>query len=188
MYTPLTLHIVGVAPLIMHNGQLADPLNKFSKMKKEISTRRNKTDADLEEIFRISFMGSLYADEEGDIVLPSHMIEAVILGGAKKSKLGKIASAAVVVENNAKLIYDGPRDHGELFNDERFRLSALVGIGQAHVPSVRPIFRKWSADLAISYLPDLLDKNTLVAAVRNAGIYCGFGDWRPRFGRFEIQE
>jgi hypothetical protein len=46
MYKLLSLTIVGTAPLLMHNGQTADPLNKYAKMLKSVSGKRKKTEAD----------------------------------------------------------------------------------------------------------------------------------------------
>ena len=49
--------IRSLSPLIMHNGQLADPFNHFSKAKKEITGKRAKTDADMMEIARLDWFG-----------------------------------------------------------------------------------------------------------------------------------
>ena len=43
MYKVMLLTIIGTAPLVMHNGQTADPLNKYAKMLKAISGKRKKT-------------------------------------------------------------------------------------------------------------------------------------------------
>ena len=42
MYRQLSLTIVGTTPLVMHNGQSADSLNKYSKMLKEVAGKRKK--------------------------------------------------------------------------------------------------------------------------------------------------
>jgi len=60
------------APVLMHNGQTADPLNKWSKSIKEISSKRNKVESDYEEMARLEFMAGLYLDANGPI-LPSYM-------------------------------------------------------------------------------------------------------------------
>ncbi len=116
------------------------------------------------------------------------MIEATILAGAKKSKDGRLASAGTMVTKNAELIYDGPKTPQELLKDPRFRLVSPVKIGQNKVMRTRPIFPEWSAELEILYLDDVINRQSLMTAVRNAGTYCGFGDWRPRYGRFALAE
>jgi hypothetical protein len=63
--------ITGAAPLILHNVQLADPLNAYAKEMKKISGKRRKTDADLEELARFEWHGSLYVSQ-GQVVIPGH--------------------------------------------------------------------------------------------------------------------
>ena len=75
----------------------------------KISGKRIKTDADLEELARLEFQGSLYFGKEGPF-LPAQVIEASIIDGAKKSKDGLKAKAGMFVEKGAILEYDGPLD------------------------------------------------------------------------------
>lgn len=187
MYKTYTVEIVGTAPLIMHNGQTADPMNKFSKMLKEVSGKRSKTESDYMEMARIEFAAGLYMGQDGPII-PDRLIEATVIAGSRKSKLGKLALAGVVVDHHAKLIYDGPQTAKELFEDDRFRLAVPVRIGQQKVIRTRPIFNEWSAELSISYLADVINQRDLETAIRNAGMFCGFGDWRPRYGRFALRQ
>ena len=63
MYKSISLMIVGTSPLVMHNGQTADPLNKYAKMLREISAKRRKTEADFIEMARIEFVAALYMDQ-----------------------------------------------------------------------------------------------------------------------------
>lgn len=183
MYKTFAAELVGIAPLLMHNGQTADPLNRYSKMMKEVSGKRKKTEADFEELARIEYMAGLYVDEDGPVI-PHRMLEAVITEGAKKSKLGKLAQAGVIVDKHARLDYDGPRSPKELFADENFRFTVPVRIGQQKVVRTRPHFAKWSAKIEVSYLADIINERDLLTAIRNAGSLCGIGDWRPRYGRF----
>ena len=155
MYKLLQLTIIGTAPLIMHNGQTADPLNKFAKLMKPVSGKQKKTDADYEELARIEFIAGLYMNEDGPVI-PARLIEAVVVEGARKSKTGKQVQAGVIVEKHAPLIYDGPRTPKELFEDERFRLVTPVRVGQVRVMRTRPIFERWSAVIELSYLEDIV--------------------------------
>lgn len=187
MYQTLNIEIVGVAPLIMHNGQTADPMNKYARLKSEITGKRQKTEADHLEIARIEFLAALYM-HQGEPVLQARMIEAMIGEGAKKIKLGKLVSAGVIVEKHAVLAYDGPREATALLENDRFRLAVPVRIGQKKVVTTRPIFNEWNAELEVKYLPDVMNERNLRSAIRNAGAFCGVGDWRPRHGRFVLRE
>lgn len=185
MYKTLTTRIVGVAPFLAHNGQTADPLNKFAKAMKEISGKRKKTEADLIELARIEYLAGLYMGPNGPII-PSVMLEAAITEGAKKAKNGKLTQAGVIVDRHADLEYDGPRSTEGLLADDSFRLVNPVRIGQQKVVRTRPIFREWAADIEVKYLDDIIGERDLLAAIRAAGVYCGIGDWRPRNGRFAL--
>ncbi len=188
MYQQLKFRVRGVAPLLMHNGQLSNPLNQFSKAAKKISGKRQKTDEDYAELARIGFLGGLYTNKEGQPVLPGELIEATIVGGATKKKKGKVAKAAVIVEGNALLKYKGPKTADKLVEDESFRNSASVKIGQARVIRTRPQFDKWECEFTVHYLPDQVDAEDVKEWVEIAGRIVGFGDWRPRYGRFEVLE
>jgi hypothetical protein len=171
----------------MHNGQMADPLNKFAKMLKMVSGKRKKTEADYEEMARIEFMASLYMDQNGPVI-PARVLEAAVIEGARKSKLGRQAQAGLIVEKHAPLLYDGPRTAKGLFEDEQFRLAVPVRVGQARVMRTRPHFERWSADIELSYCEDIINHADLLGAVRAAGMLVGLCDWRPRYGRFALQQ
>lgn len=55
MLEELKIKIVGISPLLMHNGQTSDPLNRFSKQLKAVSSKRKKSDEDYEEMARIEW-------------------------------------------------------------------------------------------------------------------------------------
>ncbi len=185
-YKTIEFHVRGVAPLLMHNGQLANPRNKFAKAMKEITSKRKKTEEDHNALADLEFLGGLYVDDDGHPTLPGELVEAAIVNGAKKTKNGKNAKAAIIVDGNASLVYTGPKTAEELKNDDRFRHIASVSVGQSKVMRTRPIFKTWEVTFTVSYLPDTFNENEVVSFVEAAGRIAGFGDGRPRFGRFEI--
>lgn len=187
MYEKLTLKIRGVAPLLMHNGRLADPLNSHAKAMKKISGKRKKTEADFAELSRLEWYGSLYV-HNGKPCIPGELFEAALVEGAKKSKRGQQAKAAIICDGFYSLEYDGPRDPDKLWQDENFRLVAGVRIQRNRVMRTRPIFRNWSAEIGIEYMPTMLDETEIKDIATTTGQVVGLGDWRPRFGRFEIVE
>src|ERR1700760_417784 len=128
MYSALNARISGIAPLIMHNGQTADPLNRYAKLMKEISGKRKKTEADFMEMAKIEFLAGLYMGPKGPII-PAVMLEANLVRGARKTKTGQLVEAGVICDQHAILEYDGPRTGEELFANDKFRLSVPVRIG-----------------------------------------------------------
>ena len=185
MYETLNYKIEGIAPLIMHNGQLADPLNDYAKALKKLSGNKKKTDATHEEMARVEFMGGLYVDDDLRPCIPGSCLEAVITEAAKEKRQGKDAKRGVICDGNFPIKYDGPIGADELWDDKRFRDRRAVRIKQVRIMRTRPIFKKWSADVSISYLPDVFNESDVNELIERAGMV-GLMDYRPRFGRFEV--
>ena len=178
--------------LIQHNGQTADPRNRYSKALREISSKRKKTDADLDELARIEFLAGLYL-AEGSITLPDHVVEAALVGGAKKSKNGPTCKMAVFVDGPAVLDFAG---NPGVINDETLQqmweggehhLTAGVRVGQAKVMRTRPHLRDWSAVVTVSYEEDLVNRQSVIEFAQDAGRQVGLCDWRPKHGRFQVE-
>jgi hypothetical protein len=58
--------------------------------------------------------------------------------------------------------------------------------GTSRVIRTRPIFREWSAELVVKFLPSLLNEKDVRSFLVTAGEQIGLLDWRPRFGRFSV--
>ena len=185
----LKCRLTGVAPVIFHNGQLADPRNKFARAIKEVSSKRKKTDADLDRMAELEFKGSLYTNEKGVPIMPPEGIEAIVRSGAKKSKEGKTAQSGVFCEKAAVLEYDGPKNADGLWADpDNFVLAANAKVGTARIVRTRPIFHKWSCVVELLYNPEVCNPAAIVSWLKTAGEQCGAFDWRPRYGRFTVEE
>jgi hypothetical protein len=129
----LKFKLTSEAPLLLHNGQTADPLNKFAKAMKQISSKRAKTDADFEEMARLEWYASLYIDQ-GRVCIPSEVMEAAIVSGARKLKLGKQTQAGLFVKDNALLEFDGCElTPDQLWERDVNRFTVGVKIGQSKV-------------------------------------------------------
>ena len=179
----LKYRLTSDAPLLMHNGQTADPLNKWAKLIKVITSKRKKTDADHEEIARLEFYAGLYLDADGPI-LPNNMIDALIINAAKKFNEGPMAKSGCLCLEHAKLEYEGPRTADELWADENFRFSAIVRVGTSRLPRMRPIFQEWSTIITLQIENSLINITRMDEWLDAAGKQVGLGDWRPVYGRF----
>lgn len=171
------------APLLMHNGQMANPVNRWAKLMKQISSKRAKTDADYEEMARIEFLASLYMAADGPVI-PSFVLDATLVNGAKKSKEGMSAKSGAFCLDNARLEYDGPRTADELWQVEQFRHVALVRVGTARVARTRPVFAEWSAVVSVNIETGIVNPARVDDWFAVAGTQVGIGDWRPQHGRF----
>jgi hypothetical protein len=175
----------GTAPLILHNGQLSDPLSKWSKQMKKLTSSRSKTDADHEQIAKVEFMGSLYMGTDGPVI-PAENIEAALVEGAKKVRKGPNAKAGLFVMNHATIEYEGPRSSEELWEDKRFVSRVSAKVQKNRIMRTRPIFNNWSIIVHVEYEDSLLNKADILEFASKAGSIVGVGDWRPRYGRFSL--
>jgi len=191
MHETLKFTIQGVVPTILCNGQTSDPLNKFAKDLKKISSKRNKTEDDHKAMAKLEFMACMYVNEKGNPCWPSDNIEAMIIKAAAKQRKGTDAKSAIFVENHAPLIYEGPKTPDALWNyrtmdNNPFVLRASVVVNRNRIMRTRPIFRNWSLEFCVHYLTDIFDKEQVIHTIETAGRVVGLSDWRPKHGRFNI--
>jgi hypothetical protein len=170
----------------MHSGLLADPLNKIVKEMKKISGKRGKTEADMEELAKLEWKGSLYIDKN-EIVIPGEVIEACFINGSKKKKLGQQAKAGSFCDGHAVLDYKGKPeklDLEKLWKAGEHRFMAPVIVSRSRVMRCRPRFEEWSATFNLHFNDEMLNPSDVLEILRIAGEQIGLCDWRPRFGRF----
>jgi hypothetical protein len=184
----MSVEIRGTSPLLMHNGQTADPMNKFSKQLKAVTGKRKKTEEDYAEMSKIEWHAGLYMNKDGFIIIPSTILEASIQDGAKKSKLGKAFKSAVFVNDDATLDIGTKKKAEALWGDDRYRDVRGVRVGTSRVMRTRPIFHEWGAKFDVFFDDEQVNESDVVTALHDAGTKCGIGDFRPKFGRFEIVE
>jgi hypothetical protein len=186
MYERLSFRIKGVAPLLMRNGRLADPLDEFAKAMKELTGKRKKTDADHMEIGRIEFLGGLYTDDDGHPGIPGENIEGMFNHAAGAHKLKQQVQSGLMSNGFWKMKYEGPKSPDVLWKDKRFVDRRGVGVMSSRVIRTRPIFRKWELEFDVDYAPEMISKNNVMMLAEHAGRFCGLCDHTPKFGRFEL--
>ena len=178
--------IRGLTPLLMHNGRLADPIDPAAEALAKLTGKRKKTREDHLAVSKCEWYGSLYVDEKGAPCLPGEVIEAALVEGAKKFKLGKVAKGGIIVFGNFALEYEGPKNVDKLWAAGGHLKRAGVKVGMARVIRSRPIFPEWSVSFDVQWDPSLVkDEDQIFEIASSAGL-TGIGDWRPKFGRFEV--
>lgn len=183
----IKFRITGTRPLLMHADTLADPLNPLSKVHKELTTKRKKTDEDFEMIAKSEWRASFYFDEEIGPYIPAFNIEASIKEGAKISRLGKhIERGVEILEEKSKLEYQGPRTLNELWN-AGFYDARTVKVSTSRIMRYRPMFRTWATEFTVVFDNEVINRNQVIKCVKDAGEYAGIGDYRPKFGRFKVE-
>jgi hypothetical protein len=190
MYRSLSFSIKGTYPLMFHNGRLADPLNHYAKAMKEITSKRKKTDADHQALYDLEWEGSLYVNDQNQVIIPGINIEAAFIEGAKKQRLGPAFKAGFLCDEDFPLKHDGPKDIEKLKSMDRFRDKRGVKVNGSRVIRCRPIFGSgngwWGLDFTVQYLPDVLNESQVRSTLDIIGRLVGLGDHKPKYGRFEV--
>ena len=178
----------GIAPIILHSCQCANPLHPLSLAMKKITSKRNKTEEDLIKLSDLEWEGGLYWNDDIGVCFPGENIEAAIREAGKSKKLGKQFQKGFVCED--MMI---PLDYGEnltkeqLMSDMRFRDVRPMKVKQSRVIRTRPRFNMWNLTFTAMYDENVLDLDDVVNAFEYAGQYVGLADSRPKYGKFSAR-
>jgi hypothetical protein len=185
----IKIQLKGSSPTIMQCDRLVNPFDPLTRALKTLTAKRKKTDADLEEIHRIKYAGSLYlGDAKIGPYWPGINIDRMIVDAAKLSRRGMdIKRAFMVLDDMVPLIYDGPRTVDKLYADSRFVDIRSVVIRGQRVMTCRPIFRDWAVEFEAAFDPDVLNREDVIGFFATAGQFIGLSTFRPRFGRFTVK-
>lgn len=193
----------GIRPLVMSNPQTVQLSNPYAvtsrRVGSEVKAARKKQDEDklvrLEsEMSRNDWEASAYFnDDSKTFYLPDTVVIACIRAGATAAKRGRDIDRACIV-NETDIEIGGVPKHKTLesyWDDESFRLSgpakippktgALVWKTRCMMPT------GWTLEFSVDFEESLIEKNTLLEAMKTAGAMCGIGGWRPKFGRFLVE-
>lgn len=204
--------IVSTTALLMHNGQLSDPLNEIAIEMKKLndSKRGKKTEADHVRLAELEFTGGLWLDtqyggKKGEPVVPADAIEAMLqrAGSVVKQRGGKrdFATGVRVIADYFPLLYKGPRTAEGLWGDgfrgdkpSPFIFRKSVTNQNARIIRTRPRFDAWKLELEFEFDDHTVQANVVKEALERAGDVVGIGDWRPssktpgKYGRFTVEE
>ena len=183
----VTIELTGTTPLLCHNIRLSDPDDSVTRQIALVTSKRKKTDEDRKEIAKLEWFGGLYTvDGIAGPVIPTGNIRKCLVQAAKVSRLGTAVQRALHFHDLfVPIIYDGPKDAGELVNDPAYIHRASVGVGQSRVIRVRPQFPRWAVTASAELLEDVLSLDDLSLIVERAGLIEGLGDNRVNgYGRF----
>lgn len=182
-----TITLTGSAPLLMHNVQLADPLSAASRELARLTSKRKKTIDDHIEVSRAEFLGSLYTDPDVGPYIPGEWVMASLVAGAKLNRLGTTVTRGVIITTDVNpLSYANGniRDPEAMWDSEQFTHRASVRVTTSRVIRTRARFMDWSTQAEGVLDESQLDLSQLGQCAENAGLFCGIGTWRPRFGRY----
>jgi len=162
--------IRGTSPLLQH---------KFSEEEKPTTKKGGQVydnQADAEKC--------LYKDKDGKICQPALHIESAMIKAATNYKipgLGKKTfkdafKGGIFVEPS---MIPHKNDKWEL------DLQGVV-ISRSRITRARPRFDDWELEFAILNRDERITPEIVKQVLEDAGKFVGIGDFRPRFGRFEV--
>jgi hypothetical protein len=183
----ITFMLTGVSPLLLHNSRLfLNPLAPEYKSFRQLTSKKSKTDDDYIKIAQMEWLMGLYLNDENQPIIPGENLERLVIEGARKNKKGKEATAGVIA-SDAVIIHNGPSKLEDLAKDLNFIDSRPVVVQRARVMRCRPVFKNWTIETEVMYIPDIVDRDQIVQAITIAGRVTGLGDYRPKFGRFSVE-
>lgn len=184
----IAIKITGKSPFLMHSDRLANPLDKMTKAHKELTNKRKKTDDDHLAIARSEFIGGCYWNQETGFFLPAQNLEACLIAAAKMQKLGvKFKQGVSVIEMELPFIGFEKKTPEQLWEDDNFIDVRGVKVGTSKIMRYRPMFRKWTMNATVAVNENVVSVNEVKKAIEDAGALIGLGDYRPRFGRFNVE-
>ncbi len=187
-FKTVSFQIVGIRPILMHNGILADP---SSKPAKELQVELKKKPKDYEKIADLEWEGSLYWSKDLGYYMPSDNIEAAMIKSASRMKKKALFAAGLLVnaEVGVPIESDLPKDKAKAMSDPRFRLTKGVVVQRNRVMRTRPLIPTgWKMEITFQYDKSAnLSEDLVRECLEGAGLYIGLGDWRPKFGRFYVE-
>ncbi len=175
----------GISPLIMHSCQCVNPLHPIAKELKKYTSKRNKTDEDLEKISDLEWESGAYWKDGMGLYIPGENVEATLRNGGKVNKKGKdIEKYVMVVDPYIKFYYGEELTKEELIKNYEYRDTRVMTVQRAKVFRTRPRFDQWQIIFDLTYDESKIDIETIVNAMEYAGQYVGLCDSRPKYGKF----
>lgn len=175
----------GISPLIMHSCQCVNPLHPIAKELKKYTSKKNKTDEDLNTISDLEWEAGAYWKDGLGLYIPAENVEATITNGAKANKKGKDVQKYVdVVDLYIPLDYGENLSKEELIQNYEYRDTRIMTVMRSKVLRTRPRFDQWKIEFELRYNEEKIDIETIINAIEYAGMYVGLCDSRPKYGKF----
>lgn len=191
-YVKIRTRLVGVTELNMHNIQLADPDNQWTRNIAKLTGKRKMSEEDRREKARLEFLGGLYVHDER-VIVPQTNLKRCFKEAAKANRLGRHIDRAlnpldpIAYMKGLPLEFaDSSLTSTELWETGRYHDTTIVA-SPGRVPRTRPRFTNWSVSADWLLYNSLLSVEELQGIGEYAGLIEGLGDNRVNgAGRFDF--
>lgn len=167
-------------------------MHRYIGTQPTVKSPRIKTQEYIEQIRKEDWLKSAYYDEALGFYIPADVVDAAIASGAKRNKKGKDFKAFFmsVGDRFPLRVFSGPQDNkgkfltGRLENhyvDPYIDVRGVV-IQTNRIDRCRPVFPFWGLEFQAQFDDSVLD----IKDVEHALVHSSIGDFRPRFGRFDV--
>ena len=160
----------GVSPLLMH--RMSNEPN--TKSKKSGATYDN--DKLAEE--------ALYKDDKGKVCQPALHFESAMIKSATNYRIPGQGKKTFKDAFKGGIFVE-PSMIKHKFPKWEVDLQSVV-IQRARIIRARPRFDKWELEFTILCIDERITEQTIKDVLSDVGKFAGIGDFRPRFGRFEV--
>lgn len=185
--------ITGIGPLLQNNPQTVDPFNRYTKMKKPLTSKKAKTEEDLIELGNLDTESKLFFDAKIGVYVPTRWLtEQIVTSAFGIIKVGKdkMRGGIFAMEDKAKLTYDGMnkvKAISDIVYDSQFRHRMILPQQNIRIAKDFPIFNNWSFSTVLEFDDTVVDMTGLTNILKRSAMYVGFGDFRPTFGRAKAE-
>jgi hypothetical protein len=182
--------LIGQSELMMHNIQLADPDNHWTRQIAKLTGKRKMTEEDRVEKSRLEFLGGLYISNHR-VVVPQANIRRCLKEAAKVTRQGRNIDRALNFAN-AELALPLAFEHSQLTPEELWAMpqyhDTTIVASPGRVPRTRARFHPWALTAEWLLFPNLLSVEDLRSIADHAGLIEGLGDNRVNgMGRFKCE-
>jgi len=193
MYKKLKYELAGVGKgLMMANIRMASPFDSLGAAYAKLQSKRgkNRTEADVEEMQKLLFMGSFYLQNNEPGVPEEILIGTIANGcGYEKGKLNtkyRLNIRCPMKKTFFPLIYAGPKNPKELW--EKKSKFAYTRLCEGRLKT-NVIFPEWKVRIEIEYNDLELDEKDVINALVKTGEDGYLMGWRRGgWGKFEVKK
>lgn len=140
------------------------------------------------------WMKSLYWNDEIGIYQPAIHIEGAMIKAAsnfqipgKRGKTYKDIFKSAVFVRPDYIPFGMKGEPKKLLEQGKFDIDLRpVVVQRSRVERARPMFRNWDLKLQIEIQDEQIPADVIKEVLDHAGKFCGIGDFRPRYGRFQV--
>lgn len=184
----LHVELKGLNTLMMHSPKTVNPLHPLALELKKYTSKKRKTEDDLQKVSELEWEAGLYYDEANGLHIPVECLQKTLENGAKLFKAGKDIQRYVQFTGAvAPLDIGVPFNLDKMRHDMKYHDVRVVAVQRSRVIRTRPRFDVWRCEFDMLFDEAHIDIDVIVRAFENAGAYIGLCEGRTLgYGRFTV--